>query len=121
MGTKKLLSLNLEKDVTYTSGPPSRALLGVGPVPLPYSDAHVLGVPAGTGEVILSVRDNSPASQSGMRIGDIVLSVNGLPVTTERTLTSLITTFNANSTVKIEVLRNRNEIRILEVILAQWP
>jgi membrane-associated protease RseP (regulator of RpoE activity) len=120
IGTKAILTLNLEKDVTYTSGPPSRALLGVGPVPLPYSDAQVLGLPAGTGEIISSVRDNSPASQSGMRIGDIVLAVNGLPVTTERTLTSLITTFNANSTLKIEVLRNRNEFITLEVTLARW-
>lgn len=121
IGTKKLLSLNLEKDVTYTSGPPSRALLGVGPVPLPNSDAQVLGLPAGTGEIISSVRDNSPASQSGMRIGDIVLAVNGLPVTTERTLTALIATFNASSTIKIEILRNRNEIITLGVTLARWP
>lgn len=121
MGTKKLLSLNLDKDTTYTSRPPSRALLGVGPVPLPNSDAEVLGLPAGTGEIISTVRDNSPASQSGIRIGDIVLAVNGLPVTTERTLTSLIATFNANSTVKVQILRNRTEIINLEVTLARWP
>ena len=56
-----------------------------------------------------------------MRIGDIVLTVNGLPITTERTLTSLIATLNANSTIKIEMLRNRNEIINLEVTLARWP
>ncbi|WP_445948298.1 PDZ domain-containing protein [Sphingorhabdus sp.] len=51
----------------------------------------MLSLPAGTGEIISTVRDNSPASQSGIRIGDIVLAVNGLPVTTERTLTGIVT------------------------------
>ena len=54
--------------------------LGLGVEPLPRDRARSLGLEEGDGLIVSSVQPNSPASEAGIRVGDIIEEVNGVAV-----------------------------------------
>lgn len=60
-----------------------RARLGValGTVPLPRRAADAAGTSQATAVIVQSVQPDTPASQAGLRSGDILLALDGAPVT----------------------------------------
>ena len=60
-----------------------RGWIGVaaGTVPLPRRVADALGAPQATAVMIRSVEPGGPAAAAGLRSGDILLSLDGAPVT----------------------------------------
>ena len=59
-----------------------RGYLGVGayPVALPESLKSKLALPNATGILILSVEKGGPAERAGVMLGDVLISLNSLPM-----------------------------------------
>ena len=63
------------------------------------------GIGEGFGVVIVEVIDDTPAARAGMKSGDIVVAVEGRPVTDTRLLQRLIARAPLESDLRITVLR----------------
>ncbi|MBI1347942.1 PDZ domain-containing protein [bacterium] len=69
-----------------------------------------------------SVLDNSPAQEAGLRLGDLVLSVDGQTVYSDLDLMREVTLHPPGTIVKLTVLRGlRPEPRTVAVKLGKWP
>lgn len=66
------------------------------------------GYPAGL--VVYSVVDNSPASSAGIQANDILISLDGVPLTTYDILSSELSQRSAGDTVTIQVYRSGQTI-----------
>ena len=63
--------------------------------------------PGQNGVVIAGVERSGPAARAGLRPGDTVLSVNGVPLDSTRSLTRAIAAAAPNSNVQLEVKRGQ--------------
>ena len=75
--------------------------------------AQFFGVPTGTGLLVRSVADNSPASMAGLHAGDVVLKANARPLRTMGDWTKMIREAKGHP-VSVTMLRDRQE-RTLEL------
>ena len=72
------------------------------------------------GVAILSLMRNSPAEQSGLRRGDIILKFNGLPIQQVEDLQRLIRDASPDDIAEVEVFR-RDQTLIIPVKIALVP
>jgi serine protease Do len=72
------------------------------------------------GVLVNSVRANGPAAQAGLKIGDVVIAVNGREIEDPEALRFRIATLPIGATAQISVLRN-GEQKILTVKLVPPP
>lgn len=63
---------------------------------------------------------NSPAAKAGLRNGDIILSVDGEIVTTQKSLAQIISNKEVGQKITLKVLRDNKEI-LVDVILDALP
>lgn len=84
---------------------PSRGYLGVGLQPLSEDIAGSLGLPKDQGEIVRSVVAGGPAASGGLRQGDVILRVNGQPVTPDETVSYLIANTAVGSKVPLDIIR----------------
>src|SRR6185437_1914 len=85
---------------------PSRGYLGVGLQPLDdESMAAALGLPKNSGEIVRSVVPGGPGSKGGLAQGDVIVKVNGQPVTPDQTVSFLVANTQAGSRVPLEIIR----------------
>lgn len=82
-----------------------RGYLGVSIQPVGDDLADSLGLDRKRGEIVQLVEPDQAAAQAGIEAGDIVLSVNGEPVTSEQTLSFLVANIEPGTTVPIELIR----------------
>lgn len=72
-----------------------------------------------TGLVVSALRREGAAARAGLRAGDIVLSYNGVPVSTPREFNTLVIDSLPGSAARVELLRNGRrhllEIHVREV------
>jgi S1-C subfamily serine protease len=91
--------------------PDPQAYVGAEVEPLTPQLAKFFGVRAGSGLLVRSVEDKSPAGNAGLDAGDIIIIANGMPLETAgdwlQTLRS-----NAGRPVTILVLRNRKVLTL---------
>ncbi len=87
-----------------------RGWLGVEVQPLTAELAEALKVDAGTGLVISGVYRDGPASQAGLRPGDVILRIENEPAITGRQAMNQVATADPGETVTIEVLREGEAI-----------
>ena len=102
-----------------------RPWLGIRGGPIFQDLSDFLGIEDGV--VISSVFPGSPAEQAGLNsfqnltnYGDVIIGINGLPVSTMEDMVGYFNSVKPGDTVTLSVLRNRNTIEI-EVTLAAWP
>lgn len=90
-----------------------RAYLGIGAgtVPLPRRIALRLGLEQATGAVVTAIAQNSPASETGMLTGDIILSIDGAPVAGADDIVRLLDADRIGRTIPIDVLRRSDRRR----------
>jgi len=87
--------------------PFKRAYLGIAsnPVALPDEVSSSQGVGQESGVMVLSVEDDTPAKQSGVAFGDVILRFNGETVSDSEDLTGLLGEEAIGKKVKLSVLR----------------
>ncbi len=84
-----------------------RGYIGVSLVDLTDELREHYGAPKENGILVGSVEENSPAAKAGVRVGDIVLSVDGKDVESQLDLRRAISSKKDGESVRIEVLRGR--------------
>jgi membrane-associated protease RseP (regulator of RpoE activity) len=84
-----------------------RAYLGVQTVDLTSELRDHLGAPKDSGVMVGAVEDNSPADKAGLKVGDIVVSVDGKDIESAAALRLALRGKKDGDTVRVEVLRGR--------------
>jgi predicted metalloprotease with PDZ domain len=72
------------------------------------------------GAVVQGIDANSPVSQSGLRVGDVIVAVDGRPVSTGPQVQSEMLTRQPGQTVLLDVARGNEVLRIPTQTRA-WP
>ena len=101
-------------------GKVTRAYLGISMQELTPAMAKALGDPQLHGALVGDVTANSPAQKAGIQRGDIVLEVNGTPVSDTNQLRNAVSMMSPGSVVKLKVFRRGSE-RELSAVLAELP
>ena len=71
--------------------------------------AEFFGVKQGV--LVHSVNPNTPAERAGLKAGDVVVKVNGTPVTTPREITGLVRS-SRKKAISFTVIRNKKEMSL---------
>jgi serine protease Do len=115
--------VNLAHDVMdqiLKSGKVVRAYMGILPQDMTPDMAKAFGEKEARGVVVGDVTPNSPAQAGGVLRGDIILEVDGKPVTDSNQLRMNISMKQPGVSVKLKVLRNGGE-REMSLELAEMP
>ena len=96
---------NDEVSVTVTAG---RGRLGFAAIQISPELRTYLGAPTDRGVLVDSVRADSPAARAGLRVGDIVLAVDGANAKSAMTILDALGDNKKGDRVAIDVLRGRS-------------
>ena len=102
------------------TGRVARGFLGVQPQPITQDMVDTLGLKSTQGALIADVVKGSPADKAGTKPGDVVLALNGRPVTDANQLTRDVGAIPPGQTVRLDVVRE-GKTRQIEVKLAERP
>jgi serine protease Do len=102
------------------NGKVSRGYIGVGIEAVTPDLAKAFGLATPEGALVGEVEPNSPGSRAGLQRGDIILSVDGQPISDERDLRLRIAAMSPGQTVKLEIVRNGQK-QTVSVTLAEFP
>lgn len=98
--------------------PATSPLVGIEGESLNAQLAAYFGVKEGV--LVRSVNANTPADHAGMKAGDVIVKVDGIPVTTPREITALVGA-HRNKAVVFTVVRNKKEIKLnIEIALDRF-
>jgi len=131
-GAKQTLTATLETGAIYPFGPqmplviPAMPLVppnGIVPFPVP-SDSPMIGVlgeqltpqlaeyfGVKRGVLVQSVNPNTPAARAGLKAGDVVTKVNGIPVTLPHEITGIVR-LSGKRSISFTVVRNKKEMTL---------
>ncbi len=101
-------------------GKVTRGWLGVGIQPLTPELAKSFGVGADEGILVNQVMPKSPAEAAGLKIGDVILSVDGKLIKDARQLQRLIGEAEIGRTIDVVVLREKTR-RTLKIQVGELP
>ena len=93
-----------------------RGYLGVSIQPMTDDIADSLGLPHNRGEIVARVEPGEAAERAGIRQGDVIVSVNGLDVTPDQTLSYIVANLEVGDTVPIVLLRDGERRRVTATI-----
>jgi serine protease Do len=102
------------------SGKVSRGFLGVGIQDVDRDLATALKLSGPNGVLLTEVRSGGPAGRAGLLRGDVVVKVDGKPVTSTGQFRNLIASSGAKKKVTLEVMRDGKALS-LGVELAEVP
>jgi serine protease Do/serine protease DegQ len=103
-------------DQLVTHGEIRRGRLGVTAQDLTPDLAQAFGLQERRGTVVAEVAKGSPADQAGVRVGDIIVSVNGRAVESAAEVRNRIGLLRVGEEVSMELLRDGKTQRIRAVI-----
>jgi len=107
-------------DMLVKDGKVTRGYLGVNITRVTRDLASKHKLPATQGVLITDVVENGPAARGGLRSGDVVIAVDGAPMTDPGQFRNLVAMKGAGKPVELGVLRakGRDQVR---VILGELP
>ena len=95
---------------------PQRGYLGISLQPLDENIAPALGLAKDTGEIVRWVQPGAAAARAGIQAGDVVVRVNGQPVTPDQTASYLIANVPVGSRVPIDIIRDGRSMRVTATV-----
>jgi len=94
-----------------------RAFLGVSLTDLTSELREYFGAPKDSGALVASVEDNSPADKAGLRVGDVILAVDGKEVESTWDLRAQLRDKKDGDTARIEVLRGKSRQTLVATLV----
>jgi len=83
------------------------------------ADAVKLGLDRARGARVDAVYPGTPAEQAGLKVNDVILQVDAIPVRNDNHLINLISMMQAGQRVRIQVWRGRNA-QAVEAVIGDW-
>lgn len=65
-----------------------------------------------SGALILDVASDTPASKAGLARGDLIYSINNIPIKDRKDLQNVIASFKPNETISVKLERNKKDLKI---------
>ncbi len=90
----------------------ARGYLGVRLQQLDEDGAAALGLSKNSGEIVGGVSPGEPADKAGIKVGDVVVSVNGKPVSQDASLSYLVANEAPGSRVPLELIRGGKKMTV---------
>lgn len=87
-------------------GQVKRGFLGIAIQPVRDDIADGLGLPHSHGEIVADVTAGGPGARAGLRRGDVILSVAGVEVTPDTTLSYTVANQKIGAPIRIEYIRD---------------
>ena len=103
---------NMAKNVMgqlISGGKVHRSQIGVGIQAINSDLAASMNLPNLNGVLVNSVRPGSPAEHAGIHQGDVILAVNGTPVSDTNELRNMVSSAAPGSDVNLNILRNGHQ------------
>ncbi|MBV8778478.1 MAG: Do family serine endopeptidase [Alphaproteobacteria bacterium] len=104
-----------------TTGKVERGWIGARIQPVTDDIAESLGLDKPRGALIASIDPASPATQGGLKPGDVILSYDGKPVERSRQLPRLVADSAPDKPVKLTVWRDGKEVEATLTVVAYNP
>jgi serine protease Do len=123
MGLSFAIPIDVANDVReqlVKTGRVVRGRIGVAVQDVNAQLAQSFGLDRPRGALVSSVERDSPASQSGLQPGDVILAVNGREINRVGELTGAISGMKPGNKAELRVWRDRKE-RTLEAQVAEMP
>ena len=107
-------TINRVVDQLLQKGRIARGYLGVGmqPVRLPETLKSSLNLSSSDGLIVVNVESNGPADQAGVLIGDVLLAINGTPVSDTSEVQAMLGTQSVGQTLKAQIVRGGTLIEL---------
>ena len=107
-------TVNRVVDQLLSTGRIARGYLGLGlqPVRLPDTLKQTVGTTSDTGVIIISIEGGGPAEQAGLFIGDIIVSLDGTPVTDTDAVQKLLGPERIGSALKAKIARGGQPVDV---------
>ena len=93
-----------------------RGFLGVQIQPISDAMADSLGLPHDRGELVRGVPPGMPGDKAGIKPGDIVLKVNTIEVTPERSLSTIVANIAPGTRIPIDLLRQGKSLTVTATV-----
>jgi serine protease Do len=87
----------------------SRPWLGVSVQRVTADLAQSLGMSRPQGVIVRILAEDGPAARAGVRVGDVLLTINGQPIDDESALRFRLATQPVDATIKVQALRKGQE------------
>ena len=102
----------LEHLRTFSMVSPGRPVLGIDAENLEGDFGNYFGAPGGEGVLVRGVFANSAAAKAGLKVGDVITTLNGERVRNASELREKLLTSREGKTIKLGVLRNKSEVTL---------
>ncbi|HLY53185.1 MAG TPA: Do family serine endopeptidase, partial [Steroidobacteraceae bacterium] len=106
----------MEQLIKY--GSVMRGQLGVTMYTVTPDIAHSLGLASAVGALVSRVVEGSPAEKAGVRVGDVITSVNGQPVKSNGELRNAIGLLHVGDKVEVALMRDGKPMQLTAVLAA---
>ncbi|HET6929648.1 MAG TPA: PDZ domain-containing protein [Candidatus Acidoferrum sp.] len=91
---------------------PGRPLLGIDAENLKGEFGNYFGAPDGEGVLVRGVFANSAAAKAGLKVGDVITSLNGERIHNASELREKLLTSHDAKSIKLGILRNKSELTL---------
>ncbi len=109
------IPINMAKSVMdqlIEYGNVKRGVLGISAQDITPELASAFNITDTQGAAVTQVTPNSPAQQSGLQVGDVIVSVNNVPIKNASDVVNTIGFLRVDSKTNIDILRNNKRITV---------
>jgi serine protease Do len=109
------IPINMAKTILNdlkTKGKVTRGWLGISVQDLTEDIAKNLNLKSRAGALVSDVFKGDPADKAGIKVGDIIIEINGKPVKDTQELLLTIASYTVNEKISVRVIRDGKEINL---------